>query len=176
MQICHANGTAAPTDVQEMPGSLRNISNATIADFVADGWREYVKSGLPNIKSSTWADNGTQYYETDVVQFTAEELAAQEAQRQAEAAAARLASFQPLIPKAALFKATLRKHFGPTAETDNAVTATAVSEYFMGKQIAGTITTQELADAIVLDKLFAELAAWNGTGETWTLPYEVLPA
>jgi hypothetical protein len=35
---------------------------------------------------------------------------------------------------------------------------------------------QELADAIVLGKLFAELVAWNGTGETWTLPYEVLPA
>jgi hypothetical protein len=38
-----------------------------------------------------------------------------------------------------------------------------------------TITTQELADAIVLDKLFAELEAWNGTGETWTLPWNALP-
>jgi hypothetical protein len=55
------------------------------------------------------------------------------------------------------------------------VTATKVAEYFMGKQVAGDITTQDLADAIVLDKLFAELAAWNGTGETWTIPYEVLP-
>jgi hypothetical protein len=175
MQICHANGTAAPTDVQEMPGSLRNVSNATIADFVADGWREYVKSVLPNIKSSTWADNGTQYYETDVVQHTEKELADIEAQRQAEAAAARLASFHPYIQKAVLFRATLRKHFGPTAETDHSVTASAVAELFLVKQIAGTITTQELADAIVLDKLFAELAAWNGTGETWTLPWSVLP-
>jgi hypothetical protein len=90
MKICHANGSNAPTDVQEMPGSLRNISNATIADFVNDGWREYVKSVLPNIKSSTWADNGTQYYETDVVQYTEKELADIEAQRQAEAAAADL--------------------------------------------------------------------------------------
>jgi hypothetical protein len=176
MKICHANGTAAPTDVQEMPGSLRNIANATIADFVADGWLVYEPSGLPNIKSSTWRDDGWAYRQIDVVQFTAEELAAQEAQRQAEAAAARLASFAPFATKAVLFRATLRKHFGPTAETDRAVTATSVAEYFMGKQVAGTITTQELADAIVLDKLFAELAAWNGTGETWTLPYEVLPS
>jgi hypothetical protein len=90
MQICHANGTAAPTDVQEMPGSLRNIANATIADFVHDGWLVYEPSALPNIKSSTWRDDGWAYREVDVVQFTAEELAAQETQRQAEAAAADL--------------------------------------------------------------------------------------
>jgi hypothetical protein len=176
MQICHANGTAAPTDVQEMKSSLRNIANATIADFVNDGWLVYEPSALPNIKSSTWRDDGWGYRQIDVVQWTAEELAAQEATRQAEAAAARLASFAPFATKAVLFRATLRKHFGDNAETNHAVTATSVAEYFMGKQVAGTITTQELADAIVLDKLFAELAAWNGTGETWTLPYEVLPA
>jgi len=176
MQICHANGTAAPTDVQEMPGSLRNISNAKIEDFIADGWLIYEPSDMPSnlIASSAWAVVGNRYEQT-VVPYTAEELAAQEAQRQAEAAAARLASFAPFATKAVLFRATLRKHFGPTAETDHAVTATSVAEFFMGKQIAGTITTQELADAIVLDKLFAELAAWSGTGETWTLPYEVLP-
>jgi hypothetical protein len=176
MQICHANNGQAPTDVQEMPGSLRNISNATIADFVADGWREYVKSVLPNIKSSTWADNGTQYYETNVIQWTAEELAAQEAARQAEAAAARLASFQPLIPIAVLYRATLRKHFGPNAETNRDVTETSVATYFDQKRIAETITPVETADAIALTRYFEVLAAWNGTGETWTLPYEVLPA
>lgn len=100
---------------------------------------------------------------------------AAEAERKAEAAAARLASFQAYIPKAALFKATLRKHFGANAETNLTITATAVSEYFMVKQIAQTISTQELADVIVLDKLFAELSNWNGTGETWTLPWEVVP-
>ena len=175
MQICHANNGQPPTDVQEMLGSLRNISNATIADFVAAGWLVYEPSALPNIKSSTWRDDGWGYRQIDVVQWTAEELAAQEAHRQAEAAAERLASFAPFATKAVLFRATLRKHFGPTAETDHAVTASAVAEWFLVKQIAGTITTQELADAIVLDKMFAELAAWNGTGETWTLPYEALP-
>jgi hypothetical protein len=90
-------------------------------------------------------------------------------------AAAHLASFAPLIPHAALFRATLRKHFGAVAERDRGVTAEAVAGYFMKRQMAETITAAELADAIVLDKLFAELAAWNGTGETWSLPWEQVP-
>jgi hypothetical protein len=91
MQICHANGTAAPTDVQEMPGSLRNISNAKIEDFIADGWLIYEPSDTPSnlIASSAWAVVGNRYEQT-VVPYTAEELAEQEAQRQAEAAAADL--------------------------------------------------------------------------------------
>jgi hypothetical protein len=92
MKICHANGTAAPTDVQEMSASLGNIGNAKLEDFIAAGWRLYVPSVLPNIKSSTWIDDGRQYYEADVVQWTAEELAAQEAARQTEAEAADLAA------------------------------------------------------------------------------------
>jgi hypothetical protein len=55
------------------------------------------------------------------------------------------------------------------------VTATVVAGYFTGKQIAGTITAQELADAVVLDKLFESLRRWNGTDETWTLPWEYVP-
>jgi hypothetical protein len=91
MQICHANGTAAPTDVQEIPGSLRNISNATIADFVNDGWLIYEPSDMPSnlIASSSWAVVGNRYKQT-VVPYTAEELTAQEAQADIEAAAADL--------------------------------------------------------------------------------------
>jgi len=91
---------------------------------------------------------------------------------EAAQAAARLASFAPLIPHAALFRATLRKHFGANAETTREVTASTVADFFTARQIAGTITAAELADAVVLDKLFAELAAWNGTGETWSLPWD----
>jgi hypothetical protein len=90
-------------------------------------------------------------------------------------AAARLASFAPLIPHAALFRATLRKHFGANAETTREVTASTVADFFTARQIAGTITAAELADAVVLDKLFTELAAWGGTGETWSLPWEQVP-
>jgi hypothetical protein len=87
-------------------------------------------------------------------------------------ASSRLASFAPLIPHAALFRATLRKHFGANAETNREVTAGTVADYFTARQIAGTISAAELADAVVLDKLFTELAAWGGTGETWSLPWD----
>jgi hypothetical protein len=93
---------------------------------------------------------------------------------EAAQAATRLASFAPLIPHAALFRATLRKHFGANAETTREVTAGTVADFFTARQIAGTITAAELADAVVLDKLFAELSAWNG-GETWSLPWEQVP-
>jgi hypothetical protein len=87
----------------------------------------------------------------------------------------RLASFAPLVPHAVLFRATLRKHFGANAETNREVTAGTVADYFTARQIAGTISAAELADAVVLDKLFTELAAWGGTGETWSLPWEQVP-
>ena len=100
---------------------------------------------------------------------------AAEAQRQAEAAAARIASFQPLIPVASLYRATLRKHFGDNAETNHDVTKSSVSAYFEQKRMAGTITAVETADALALSMYFDILADWNGTGETWTLPYQVVP-
>jgi hypothetical protein len=174
-KICHANGTQAPTDVQPIPGALRNIANPTLSDMIADGWREYVPSVLPNIKSSTWVDTGTKYVQSEVVQWTQEELDAIEAERKAAEEAARLASFQPLIPVASLYRATLRKHFGDNAETNHDVTKSSVSAYFEQKRMAQTITAVETADALALTMYFDILAAWNGTGETWTLPYQVVP-
>jgi hypothetical protein len=153
----------------------RSLNEVLDAQALADGWRyEQAAPHGERYKASIWSDDGFNYREM-AVGYTNEEWAEKQAADAAAAAADRLASFAPYAAKATLFRETLRKHFGPTAETDNAVTATSVAEYFMGKQIAGTITTKELADAIVLDKLFAELAAWNGTGETWTLPWSVLP-
>ena len=87
----------------------------------------------------------------------------------------KISSFIPLIPTASVFKLALRRNFGVGAETNKAVTMTAVANYFTMKQMNGTITTQELADAIMLDRLFKELETWNGTGETWTLPWEMVP-
>lgn len=89
---------------------------------------------------------------------------------EAEARAARLATFP--AEKAALFRAILRKHFGDGAETNRAVTADAVTGYFATKP---GITADEVRDGVLLRELFAVLTEWNGTGETWTLPWEVLP-
>lgn len=88
--ICHANGTQAPTDVSPVPGALRNIANPTLQDMIADGWREYVPSVLPNIKSSEWVDTGAMYVQSEVVQWTQEELDAQAVQAATDAAMADL--------------------------------------------------------------------------------------
>ena len=73
-----------------------------------------------------------------------------------------------LLALSADFRYTLRKHFGPDAETNRNITQTLVAAYFEGKRKAGTITVADLADAVSLDKAFTMLAAYNGTGETWT--------
>ena len=36
------------------------------------------------------------------------------------------------------------------------------------------MTATETADAIALTRDFGILAAWNRTGETWSLPYDLL--
>ena len=54
-------------------------------------------------------------------------------------------------------------------------TAQAVEQYFAGLTLAGTITAQQASDGVFLKTLFDELSAWNGTGETWTLPWELVP-
>ena len=90
----------------------------------------------------------------------------------AEAQAARLASFHQLIPKAAAFRSLLRAYFGANAETNRAVTAEVVAQYFL---TAPDLTVQGVQHGMTLKELFTELSAWNGTGETWTLPWEVVP-
>jgi hypothetical protein len=95
------------------------------------------------------------------------------AEMQAEWQSAKMATFP--AQEAMIFRLTMRRNFGDNAETNHAIDAKAVESYFVGKQVAGTITVQELADASVLERLFTVLSAWNGTGETWSLPWGVLP-
>jgi len=89
------------------------------------------------------------------------------AEVQAELQAARMATFP--AQEAVIFRLTMRRNFGDNAETNRDIDAKAVENHFVGKQVNGTITVQELADASVLERLFAELKAWNGTDETWSL-------
>ena len=107
--------------------------------------------------------------EASQIQAQADAEAAQVAQ-----AAQREAEFMAMAPMVQLYVATIRKHFGAGAETNRDVTETAVAAYFEGKRMAGTITAVETADAIALTRYFDLLSRWNGTGETWTLPYHLL--
>jgi hypothetical protein len=95
-----------------------------------------------------------------------------QAQLDAEAAAARLASFTPHIAHAAQFKALMRAYFGEGAETNRTITAAYVETYFL---TTNGLTIEAIQHGMALKGMFEELSAWNGTGETWTLPWEVVP-
>ena len=88
-----------------------------------------------------------------------------------EAAAARQADFiaKGLVPVAVLFRILLRRNFGPLSETDRSVDEKMVEGYFATLTINQTITAQQASDGVFLKESFTKLAAWNGTGETWTI-------
>jgi hypothetical protein len=95
------------------------------------------------------------------------QIDADNVKRESEKQAAKIATFP--VQSAVIFRLTMRRNFGEGAEVNRAIDAKAVQVHFISRQVAGTITVQELADASVLERLFEELAAWNGTGETWSL-------
>jgi hypothetical protein len=89
---------------------------------------------------------------------------------EAEQLAAKIATFP--APQAYKFRELMRKHFGPDAETNREITADAVEYHFA---TATGLSGDDVRDGIFLKELFVKLANWNGTGETWTLPWGVLP-
>ena len=70
------------------------------------------------------------------------------------------------------YRALLRAYFGDKAETNRDITAAVVESFFL---TTPGLTVTDVQHGMTLKGLFEELSAWNGTGETWTLPYEVLP-
>jgi hypothetical protein len=92
------------------------------------------------------------------------------AEVEAEQLAAKMATFP--APQAYKFRELMRKHFGPDAETNREITADAVEYHFA---TATGLSGDDVRDGIFLKELFEKLATWNGTGETWTLPWGVLP-
>ena len=149
-----------------------NFPNSDAAVLLAKGWRRKDLTPVPPVAegyervSQRWVQDPDRPEYAVVVVVDQSIAERKERERQA-----RLASFQPLIPPAALFRATLRRHFGENAETNRQVTATAVEGYFVTKD---PVTAADLKDALVLKESFTALAEWNG-GETWTLPWEVVP-
>jgi hypothetical protein len=181
MQICKLTD-GQPTDIGPIPEAIPGVSNPRLGDMLERGWLMHAPSDTPHIKASHWEAQGHACVQVVDAVWSELELAAQAAQaaedeaaRKAAEEAARIASFQPLTPVASLYRITLRKHFGDNAETNHDVTKSSVSAYFEQKRMAGTITAVETADALALTMYFDILAAWNGTGETWTVPWQVVP-
>jgi hypothetical protein len=96
-------------------GSLLGLPNWSIGTTLPDeaikaGWRYFIPTERNQYtKATEWTDNGTDLIESVTETWTDEDLAAQETQRQAEAAAAQAA--EALAPRdVELGKATLRTY------------------------------------------------------------------
>jgi hypothetical protein len=110
MQICRFVNDH-PADIQPMPSAMGRWSNPRLDDILAYGWREYVPSTTPNIRTSHWENDGRAVRQVVDSVWTEEELEQQAAIRQADedAAAAAPADIQ-------LGKATLRTHADGSVE------------------------------------------------------------
>jgi len=109
-----------------------------------------------------------------------EKIAAQEAALLAQQVAKRN-SFTALIPYAIIYKQTLRNLFPEyeTPETNITVTYDMVQQRLLTLTSDPEITLEQrlnlLQSGIVLKELFTKLSTWNGTEETFTLPWDMLP-
>ncbi len=167
--------------ISECPNPLNGVYNPPDALKHAAGYRivpplPAIPDGFMETSCVLGDGDGVTGAWIQTVRPTADiEAEAQAAREAMEAAslAAKMATFP--AQEAAIFRLTMRRNFGDNAETNRAIDAKAVENFFVGKQVDATITVQELADASVLERLFAKLSTWNGTGETWTLPWELVP-
>ena len=189
------NGLA--TDIREISGAYLNHSSPSLSNLIELGRRIYVLSSQVGIITSHWEDDGTNFTQIVDSYKTTEELKAEEdamvevnrlkleadrlkLEEQIEATRlARLNSFTPFIPHAALYKQTLRTLFPEVVEPEKSITYTLVANRLIGITLNPESTLEQkvtgLQMSILLKELFAELSYWNRTDETFTLPWEVVP-
>jgi hypothetical protein len=174
------------TQAPDIPANIDGETPPSVPTLRAHGWR--IEPPVPPVqdgytRTSTRPDGAPGLFiegdgETgawEVVDRPNADIEAEKAAQAAAATAARAEAFKLFAQPAALFRATLRKHFGDGAETNKAVTAEAVAAHFEAKRMNATITALDTADAMALRMYFDMLSQWNGTGETWSLPWEVVP-
>lgn len=155
--------------ISECPNPLNGVYNPTDEMKYACGYRlvppmPIVEAGYSRISQTLVDDDGV-WGKWEVVDRPTADITA-------EQYAARCADFQPLIPHAYMFRALMRQYFGDNAETNRDITREVVEGYFL---TAPNLTIQGVQHGMTLQGLFAELSAWNGTGETWSLPWEIVP-
>lgn len=164
-----------PEDVREITGPYLNYSKPSLGDLINLGRRIYKPDSRRGIITSHWIDDGTDFTEIVDSAKTQEQLDEEDRLAREAAEQARKNAFLPLVPVASSFKSILRKYFGEGAETNKNITETVVSAYFEQKRSLGTITLDESSDVFFLKTYYEKLLAWNGTGETWSLPWDIVP-
>lgn len=184
--VALANDSLIRPDTQrtDLPNPLGVVHNPSPADYLAAGWRWYdpesvpaVSDGWTRVSGPTWVqdpENPDRAIPSVVDRLTsdieAEAAALAETQR-----VARLATFAPLIPLAQAYRATLQSYFGPGAETNRAVTQTAVAGMFLQKYVTQTMSDADDRAQALLNFGFQALSAWAGDSTTWTVPWEEVP-
>ena len=167
-----------PTDIREISGAYLNHSSPSLSNLIELGRRIYVPSTQVGIITSHWEDDGTNFTQIVDSYKTTEELKAEEDAIIEQNRLARLNSFTPFIPHAALYKQTLRTLFPEVVEPEKSVTYTSVADRLIGITLNPESTLEQkitgLQMSILLKELFAELSNWNRADETFTLPWEVV--
>jgi hypothetical protein len=159
-------------DAKTAPNPHNGIYNPTIEQLIPDGFR--VMPELPPIADG-YTRLSIKAVEDDGYNGKWEVIDKLTSEIEAEAKAARLADFtaKGLVPKAQKFRLLLRAYFGSNAETNHDITAEVVANYFL---TTSGLSVENVQHGIALEKLFQELSTWNGTVETWTLPWESIGA
>ena len=149
------------------PNQIDGTYPPTMEQLWANGWRNMpevppVQSGYTRVSCvAVDGDGKVGYWVIDDQPTAALEYTAREA---------KLATLNKEHLYA--YRALLRAYFGNNAETNRNITAAVVESYFL---TTPGLSVEDVQHGMTLKGLFEELSAWNGTGETWTLPYEVLP-
>jgi len=173
------NGLA--TDIREISGPYLNHSNPSLSNLIELGRRIYVPSSQVGIITSHWEDDGTNFIQIIDSAKTPEEMEAEENAIIEAARLARLNSFTPFIPHAALYKQTLRSLFPEIIEPEKNVEITyeAVADRLTSIALNPATTLEQrvlgLQTGILLKELYIKLSTWNMTNETFTLPWEIVP-
>jgi hypothetical protein len=90
--------------------------------------------------------------------------------------AARIATITPdLWQTAGVFRALMREHFGPGAETNTTIKAGTVATYFINRRMTGTGGANDGQDSFFLQMAFEQIKAWTGDGTSYTFPWHLLP-
>jgi len=97
-------------------------------------------------------------------------------QLEAQRIAAIQAELTPSVVQAIQsFLAILHLHFGEGAETNTAITADAVTGYFLARRLTGTGANTDAEDAMILQTGFELIKGFAGDGTIWSFPWQLLP-
>lgn len=170
-----------PEDIREVSGAYLNHSSPSLSNLIELGRRIYVPSTQVGIITSHWEDDGTNFTQIVDSYKTPEEIKAEEDAIVEAKRLARLNSFTPYIPHAALYKQTLRTLFPEIIEPEKNVEITyeAVADRLTAIALNPATTLEQrvfsLQMGMLLKELYIKLSSWNMTNETFTLPWEIVP-